>query len=299
MHNFKQTFSRVLKMVHQHLSDRFDGHGNIPKPGPRPKLSDAAVMALSLSREILSIDSENRLFTHLRRYPKTIPALIDRSGYNVRRRKLFSFIESLRQSIVQELNLDPSVFIIDTMPLPVCKIARAKRSKVCKHTFETAPDIGFCAAQQTYFHGYKLHSVCTAQGVFTLFDLSKASVHDIHYLPDVKEHLKHAILLGDKGYLSEEIQIDLFTSARINLQTPMRANQKNYVKQSSILRKSRKRIETLFSQLCDQFMIQRNYAKTLDGFKTRILSKITALTISQLFNHQNQKNLNLIKYAFA
>ncbi|MCK6542359.1 hypothetical protein L6Q79_06720 [bacterium] len=135
MHNFKETFARVLKMVHQHLSDRFDGHGNIPKPGPRPKLSDAAVMALSLSSEILSIDSENRLFTHLRRYPKTIPALIDRSGYNVRRRKLFSFIESLRQRIVQELNLDPLVFIIDTMNLPHKSGQLVKRQVLIKIPF--------------------------------------------------------------------------------------------------------------------------------------------------------------------
>jgi len=31
--------------------------------------------------------------------------------------------------------------------------------------------------------------------------------------------------------------------------------------------KSRKRIEALFSQLCDQFMIRRSYAKTFEGVK--------------------------------
>ena len=46
----------------------------------------------------------------------------------------------------------------------------------------------------------------------------------------------------------------------------------------------RKRIETLFAQLCDQFLIRRNYAKTFDGFKTRIISKITALTMIQYLN---------------
>ena len=40
-------------------------------------------------------------------------------------------------------------------------------------------------------------------------------------------------------------------------------------------------METLFSQLCDQFMIRRNYAKSFEGFKTRVLSKITSLTIIQ------------------
>ena len=62
----------------------------------------------------------------------------------------------------------------------------------------------------------------------------------------------------------------------------MRNNQKNYKRQPYIFRK--KRIETLFSQLCDQFMIRRNYAKSFEGFKTRVLSKITALTVIQYIN---------------
>ena len=63
-----------------------------------------------------------------------------------------------------------------------------------------------------------------------------------------------------------------------------RMNQVNYKPQPYVLRKSRKRIETLFSQLCDQFIIRRNYAKTIEGFKTRILAKITALTLVQYIN---------------
>lgn len=116
-------------------------------------------------------------------------------------------------------------------------------------------------------------------GIFTSFDLTKASVHDIHYLQDVKEQINNAYLLGDKAYLSEKVQIDLFTYANIKLQTTLRNNQYPFKKQSYIIRKTRKRIETLFSQLCYQFMIRRNYTKTFDGFRTHILSKLTALTI--------------------
>ncbi len=76
----------------------------------------------------------------------------------------------------------------------------------------------------------------------------------------------------------------------------MRKNQHNHRNQPYVFRKSRKRIETLFSQLCDQFMIRRNYAKSFEGFKTRILSKITALTIIQFINkfHFN-RNINKLK----
>jgi hypothetical protein len=43
-------------------------------------------------------------------------------------------------------------------------------------------------------------------------------------------------------------------------------------------------IETLFSQLCDQFRIRQNFTKSFAGFKTRILSKITAVTLIQYLN---------------
>ncbi|GAA5040822.1 hypothetical protein GCM10011506_42330 [Marivirga lumbricoides] len=51
-----------------------------------------------------------------------------------------------------------------------------------------------------------------------------------------------------------------------------------------LFRKTRKSVESLFSQLCHQFMIRRNYTKTFRGFKTRILAKITVLTLLQFIN---------------
>ena len=97
--------------------------------------------------------------------------------------------------------------------------------------------------------------------------------------------ISHYQLILSDNFLAD-YQLDLFESKQIRLEIPMRKNQRNYKKQTYIFRKKRKRIETLFSQLCDQFMIRRNYAKTFEGFKTRILSKITAVTIIQYISKQ-------------
>ena len=86
-------------------------------------------------------------------------------------------------------------------------------------------------------------------------------------------------MVGGRVYLSAAIQLNLFETYKIKLNIPMRNNQNNYKKQSYVFRKKRKTIETLFSQLCDQFMIRRNYAKYFEGFKTRVLPKITSLTM--------------------
>ena len=92
------------------------------------------------------------------------------------------------------------------------------------------------------------------------------------------------MLFGDRVYLSSTLQLDLFETANIHLETRMRINQIGYKKLSYIFRKTRKRIETLFFQLYDQFVIRHSYAKSFQDFKTRILAKITALTLVQFTN---------------
>ena len=69
------------------------------------------------------------------------------------------------------------------------------------------------------------------------------------------------------------MQLDLFETADIKLEIPYRYNQKNRKPTFIPYAKARKRIETDFSQIVDQFMINRNYAKQIEGFVTRIISK--------------------------
>lgn len=59
------------------------------------------------------------------------------------------------------------------------------------------------------------------------------------------------------------------------------------------------KLKSLFSQLCDQFMLKRNYAKSNLGISVRILTKISGVTVLQYFNFLNNKPLNQLKYALA
>lgn len=278
MSNITKNYFRVLEVL--------TSLNIVPPPekraGRRFKMSDLEVVALSLTAEYRSIDSENSFFGRLQN--EQVPNLIARSQFNKRRRGLFFFAGQIRQRLCSKFNEFEDCFIVESMPLEICKTARQNRVKICKEDFETAPDKGFCASQNTWFYGYKLHGVCTLGGVFYLVDITKASVHDLHLLKDLKHQMSDGVLLGDRGYLSSALQLDLFETASIKLETPMRTNQIGYKKQAYVFRKSRKRIETLFSQLCDQLMIRRNYAKSFQGSKTRILSKISALTLVQFIH---------------
>lgn len=278
MTNIVKNYYRVLEVINSLNLE----NNAISRVGRKPKMSDKEVVALSLTAEFMSIDSENNLFKQLDL--SQIPNLIERSQFNKRRKRLFEFSESVRLNLTSRFLEFEDCFLIDSMPLEICKFARHNRIRICKEEFETAPSKGFCASQNNWFYGYKLHGVCSVSGVFHSLDITKANVHDIQFLKDVKSQLSDCVLIGDRGYLSSTQQLDLFETANIVLETPMRINQNGYKKQAYIFRKSRKRIETLFSQLCDQFMIRRNYAKSFQGFKTRILAKITALTLVQYIN---------------
>ena len=54
---------------------------------------------------------------------------------------------------------------------------------------------------------------------------AQLSVHDIHYLKDVKVDYSNCTVIGDRGYISAQVQLDLFETANIRLEVPYRCNQ--------------------------------------------------------------------------
>lgn len=180
---------------------------------------------MNLALEYLGIDSEYELF---RRLPECLESRIERSVYHRRKKRLFFYIETLRHKVAEQIIANDNYFVIDSMPLEVCKMSRSYRSTICTEDIDSSPNHGYCAFQQMNFYGYKFHSVCSSAGVIKSFDLTPASVHDIHYLNDVKNQMADCILIGDKGYLSHSIQVDLFETRNIKLEVPMRKNQFNF-----------------------------------------------------------------------
>lgn len=189
------------------------------------------------------------------------------------------------------------VFCIDTKPVKVCQNARAKRCAMGRDNPEAVPDWGYYASQGMYYYGYKLHAVCGISGVIHSYDMTAASVHDLHYLNDVRWEYHDCMMLGDKGYLSAEVRQNLFDVANITLEVPYRLNQKNWRPPTWAYKKFRKRIETVFSQLDDCLMMIRNYAKQSRGLFTRVAGKIAAMTFMQYVNFVNHRPIGQIKYS--
>ena len=74
MNNLYAKFVKTLEICKQFSENLVNESGNVPHRGPVPKFSDLEVVALSLTAETESIDSEKRLFDYkLQEYKDSNP----------------------------------------------------------------------------------------------------------------------------------------------------------------------------------------------------------------------------------
>lgn len=298
MRNFIANFVRILRICKDFAGNRVNEFGNIPRCGVVPKFSDLEVITLGITAEAFGFDSENLLFHRLHHECKEdLPNLISHRQFNARRKLTARLAEEIRKDVAAAIDGSEGVFCIDSKPVKVCQNARAKRCSMGRDNVDAAPDWGYCASQGLYYYGYKLHAVCGIRGVIHSYGMTAASVHDLQYLNDVRWEYHDCMMLGDKGYLSAEVQKNLFEVAIISLEVPYRLNQKNWRPPAWAYKRFRKRIETVFSQLNDNLMMIRNYAKQPCGLFTRTAGKIAAMTFMQYVNFINHRPIGQIKYS--
>ena len=153
MYNLYTKFVKILEICKQFSENLVNESGNVPRRGPVPKFSDLEVVALSLTAETESIDSEKWLFDYkLQEYKDSIPNLISRRQFNDRRKKTSALCEELRKRVAMEIDGGEEQFFVDSKPIEVCRVARGKRCKMGRTgDFSQAPDFGFCASQNTYY----------------------------------------------------------------------------------------------------------------------------------------------------
>jgi hypothetical protein len=169
------------------------------------------------------------------------------------------------------------VFLIDSMPVPVCRRARARRCrKVRGKAF-----CGYCAAKQEKFFGWRLHLICTTDGVPVAFDLLPGGLHDLTPVHELTYGLPAAATVyGDKGYNGEADEATILADTEVRLVPIRKANMRpNRWADKLALRAYRKRIEALYSQL-EAMGVQRLRARTNPGLELKLHAALLAVTIA-------------------
>lgn len=93
-------FVKILDVSKSFSKKLVNEQGNVPPPGVIPKFSDLDVIALNLTTERMSIDSENYLFALLEDYKNEMPNLISRRQYSDRRKYTAELCVTIRKRIV-------------------------------------------------------------------------------------------------------------------------------------------------------------------------------------------------------
>ncbi len=300
MHNIKTNFGRFYRICKEFFEEEADGKGNFQFYPKAPAMADLEVIALACLMEALGIDSENLLWSKIKKdYPGMFPHLICRTRFNRRRRRLQPYIVKVQDKVSARLEEQSQSMVIDSIPVPVVKLAREKTYKAFRKSFETAPAKGYSAVNKGWFIGYKLHVVIFDNGVVQQSGLTKGNVHDINYLKGIKMLPSQKQLLGDRAYRSNPLQMELFNNFKVKLRVPFRINQHDYKKHPKKYKSKRQMVETFFAQMCDQLNLKRNYAKSYEGLRTRLAAKLSSMSILNWINHLNGKKLAHIKDALS
>ena len=300
MHNIRTNFCKFYGICKELFKNETDNKKNFQFYPVRPKMNDLEVVSLACCMEALSIDSENLLWSKLKKdYASVFPNLIDRTRFNRRRKRLTPFILRVQDHISSKLEKQSQTMIVDSIPVPVVKMAREKSFKSFRESFETAPAKGWSAVNKSWFIGYKLHVIIFDNGVVQQSGITKGNVHDINFLKQVENLPAKKKIIGDRAYISKTLQMDLFEQYNVTLKVPFRNNQYDYKKHPKKYKSKRQMVETFFAQMCDQLNLKRNYAKSYQGLATRLASKLSSMSILHWINHLNGKKLAQIKHALS
>ena len=181
---------------------------------------------------------------------------------------------------VGELFTHGEVFVIDSLPVPVCRRVRAWRCRKVRGRVYC----GYCAAKQETFFGWRLHLVCTPEGVPVRFTLLPGALHDLTPAHELTVDLPAgARVYGDKGYNSAADEASIVEAPQVRLIPVRRANMQPqaWFLDDLELREYRHTIETVNSQ-CEAMGLQRLHARTNAGFELKVHASLVALQCSNV-----------------
>jgi len=171
-------------------------------------------------------------------------------------------------------------FIVDSFPVPACKLARMNKNKI----YQGKQYLGYCAAKKEYYFGVKLHMICDVNGKPVQALLTPASENDIKAFRKINLNLPvNAAIYGDKAYNDYEYEDRLIQEKQIHLMPIRKKNSKRngggFL--AKIRRRKRKIIETAFSCI-EKLMPRSIHAVTKAGFELKIMLFVLAYAFNKV-----------------
>ena len=254
-------------------------HGRrLRQRGPAPILADSEALTVEITGEFLGLDTDQALHAYSRRhFGHLLPGrrTVHRTTFPRQAANLWAVKHALWQHLTTGTRHDAALVLIDSLPVPVCRFARAHRCR----SFRGLAAFGYDPlAHQTYY-GLRLHLRVTWPGVITAAVLAPATDADRAVAPQLLAGLT-GWALGDGGYWSPSLRAEL-APAGLNLIAPPRTKP-GAVRWPAWLVQMRRRIETVLSQLVERYHAKRVRARDEWHLIARWLRKLASHTVAVL-----------------
>lgn len=262
--------------------------GRLRQRGPAPRLADAELLTMECVGEFLGLDADKHVVTYFaRHFPHFFPALArtHRTTFARQAANLWHLKELVWRRLVAEVApADDRLHIVDSMPIPVCRFARAP---FCQH-LRGAARYGKNHADRQTFYGFRLHARLTWPGLISEVVLAPANQSEQSLLPPLTDTAPaNCAVLGDRNYCGPGLGARLAADGQRLVTPPVR--QAKHDPEPARGKKwaysdMRYLIDTVFGQLTDRFQIKRVRARDLWHLTGRVYRKVLAHTLALLLN---------------
>lgn len=256
--------------------------GRLRQRGFPPKLSDSEVITLEIVGEFLGRDRDTDIYGFFRQYHLgEFPALaqVERTTFARQAANLWWVKQQLWQRLAGRLTELDWLWLVDSLPLPVCQFARAPwcRRFDCSATYGRDE-----LARQTYY-GFRIHVRAAANGIMAQLDVAPADVSD---LAMTQVMLQPPVDIGDRNYWSPKKTRELALQG-ITLLAPYRTASRDPTPERSYwLSRVRRIVETTIGELVERYHIKRTWARDLWHLSHRLIRKLLSHTVGVWLNAQ-------------
>ena len=220
--------------------------GRLRQRGPQPTLADSEVLTIECVGEFLGIDTDTGLYQYFRHHwPAWFPGLgrIHRTSFTRQAANLWAVKQRLYQHLLGQVHVDPAISLVDSVPVPICRFARAYR---CRRLRELAAWGHDETAKQTYL-GLRAHLRVCWPGVIVDGRLVPANVSDLAMGADLLAGVAGWVL-ADRNYGSVRLAEQVHAQGGWLL-APPKGKPRQWQRPPPWLVGKRRRVETVIGQL--------------------------------------------------
>jgi hypothetical protein len=249
------------------------------RPGRRPAVTDAELVALAVCQAAMGISSDRQFLGLVARVlPGWFPRLPSQSQYNRRLRALVDLIAAVQQRLAHFIDAGGIRLCDGTLLACASYPGCSSRSE-----FAGFARYGYQKSQHRFLWGVRLVLLTDPRGLPLGYTLVPAGEKEYEPLADLLTGTPSEIVIADKGLWGSAYR-ERLAAAGVELITPAKKRTGSNEAGERRLAAVRLAIESVFSNLKGQMRLERHLAKTPAGLAVRIAQRLLALTLGILLN---------------